>query len=84
MKCFEEGVGVEEEKERVGLVGSGYVEGKGREDGGMRVEGVIGKDERKVEGLVCLGSVWYIEEEYEGMDKGWEKGMGLDEKKGEG
>ena len=50
----------------------------------MRVEGVIGEDERKVEGLVCVGRVWYIEEEYEGMEKGREKGMGVDEKNGEG
>lgn len=80
IKCFEEAVALQEEKETLGLLASAYLQANRTEDARITLDRLIAKDETNVQALLSLASVCYIQEDYEGMDKACQKAIALDEK----
>lgn len=80
IKCFEEAVALQEEKETLGLLASAYLQANRTEDARITLDRLIAQDETNVQALLSLASVCYIQEDYEGMDKACQKAIALDEK----
>lgn len=80
IKCFEEAVALQEEKETLGLLASAYLQANRTEDARITLDRLIAKDETNVQALLSLASVCYIQEDYEGMEKASQKAITLDEK----
>ena len=66
IKCFEEAVALQEEKETLGLLASAYLQANRTEDARITLDRLIAKDETNVQALLSLASVCYIQEDYEG------------------
>jgi tetratricopeptide (TPR) repeat protein len=80
IKCFEEAVALQEEKETLGLLASAYLQANRTEDARITLDRLIAQDETNVQALLSLASVCYIQEDYEGMEKASQKAIALDEK----